>query len=97
MTSCDFGGGGNDLKRVIYSGGLQTRVCRQLGEEVKEMEKYFELLMGAFLQCGAVSPACGAVSPASLSKRKLPPSFTVLLLANEHKFCPFGSNFCVIL
>lgn len=57
---------------------------------MKEMEKYFELLMGAFLQCGAVSPA-------SLSNRKLPPSFTVLLLANEHKFCTFGSNFYVIL
>lgn len=82
--------GGSDLKRVIYSGGLQTRVCRQLGGGVKEMEKYFELLMGAFLLCHAVSPAF-------LSNRKFPPSFTMLLLANEHKFCPFGSNFYVII
>lgn len=71
---------------MIYSGGLQTRVCRQLGGGVKEIEKYFELLMGAFLWCGAASRA-------SLSNRKFPPSFTVLLLANEYKFCAFGSNF----
>lgn len=89
MTSCDFAGE-NDLKMVIYSGAWQTGVCRQVGGGVKEMEKYFELLMGAFLQCCAVSPA-------SLSNRKFPPSLTVLLLANEHKFCPFGFNFYVIL
>lgn len=89
MTSCDFVGR-NDLEKVIYSGAWQRRVCRQLGGGVKEMEKYFELLMGAFLQCHAVSPV-------SLSDRKFPPSFTVLLLANEHKYCPFGFNFYVIL
>lgn len=65
------------------------RVCKQLGGDVKEMEKYFELLVGAFLQHSAVSPA-------SLPNRKLPPSFTVLLLANVHKFCPFGPNFYVM-
>lgn len=74
---------------VIYSGGSQTSLQAACWREVKEMEKYFELLMGAFLQRGAVSPA-------SLSNRKLPPPFTVLLLANVHKFWPFGPNFYVM-
>lgn len=72
MISCDFGGeefdmGRIDSKQVIYSRVLQMRFCKQLGGDVEEMEKYFELLIGAFQQCGAVSPA-------SLSNRKLPPS-----------------------
>lgn len=53
------------------------------------MEEYFELLMRAFLQRGAVSPA-------SLSNRKLPPSFTVLLLANVHNFWPFRADIYVL-
>ena len=80
---------GELTRSVIHSRGLRARVCKQLGGEVKETEKCFELLMGAFLQCSAVSAA-------SLSNRKFPPSFTVLLFANVHKFWPFGSDFYVM-
>lgn len=74
---------------MIYSGGLQAGICRQHGGGVKEMEEYSELLMGAFLQSSAVFPA-------SLSNRKLPPSFTVLLLANVHNFWPFRADIYVL-
>lgn len=58
---------------------------KQLSGEVKEMENYLAILMGAFQQHRAISPA-------SPSNRKLPPSFMVLLLANVHKFWSFGPD-----